>query len=93
MLAFAREYKDDAVIVAVGSRWADKTNGGRVWPRGALNAELDLERYSIVGHRVEIRDHKYSVNQLFADLPVAFLIAKMREPVQGTVIPARETAV
>ncbi len=88
VLAFAREYKDNAVIVAVGLRWAEKTNGGRVWPRGAFDAALDLDRYSFAHPHAQ-----QSVAALFADFPATVSIANVRNPAHSKIPPKRDTAI
>lgn len=45
IVAFAREYQQDAVIVAVGKHFSRLTDGGRHWPDRSWNAELNLEAY------------------------------------------------
>ena len=47
IIAYARQYEKDAVIVAVGRHFADITKRGRQWPRGAFNITLDTSAYIV----------------------------------------------
>lgn len=70
VLAFARSYQNDAVIVAVGKQFADLTQQGRKWPADAFNAALDLTGLAESGFA---EDGRLELNRLFTDFPAAAL--------------------
>ncbi|NEU94619.1 malto-oligosyltrehalose synthase [Bradyrhizobium uaiense] len=73
VIAFARRYGREAVIVAVTKSFTPFTQGGRSWPPPeAFEGELDL-----VGYALPSGDNKIRLSTLFASLPVAVLKAKV----------------
>ena len=84
VIAFARIHAGNAIIVAVGRRFAQLTDGGRRWPRASdWNAELDLDGF----HQIEMleptsapaRFDRGHLSTLFATVPVAILRADFRQ--------------
>jgi len=81
VLAFARRYDRDAVIVAVGRHMAPLTGNGVHWPRGAeWDATLVISGFQVTSDHLEperkLPRAELPVAQLFADLPVAVLRAR-----------------
>jgi (1->4)-alpha-D-glucan 1-alpha-D-glucosylmutase len=76
VIAFARVWNGEAVVIAVGRHFAGFTEGGRRWPRGAdWQASLDVARYGVTYdalNRTALGD-SLSVGELFTSLPVAVL--------------------
>ena len=84
VIAFARTHEGNAIIVAVGRRFAELTDGGRQWPHASdWKAELDLAGFD----RVEMLEPTIPptsldpgpVSALFATIPVAILRANVRQ--------------
>ena len=76
VIAFARIFKKDAVIVAV-SRWlAPISDMGRVWPAGLLEGSVDLSGYTLDAPAIE--GNQLSLQNLFGQLPVAAIKAKRK---------------
>jgi (1->4)-alpha-D-glucan 1-alpha-D-glucosylmutase len=80
VVAYAREHEEIAVIVAVGRHFADLTERGRHWPRGAFNATLDTSAYAVDTSADAIRTNKLPVAMLLTDLPAAVLTARRLSP-------------
>jgi (1->4)-alpha-D-glucan 1-alpha-D-glucosylmutase len=80
VVAYAREHEEIAVIVAVGRHFADLTERGRLWPRGAFNATLDTSAYAVDTSSDVIRTNKLPVAMLMANLPAAVLTARRLSP-------------
>jgi (1->4)-alpha-D-glucan 1-alpha-D-glucosylmutase len=73
VVAFARAWKKERLVVVVGRHFAPLTDGGRLWPSGwEATLPLPFGKYRDVfdpaaaGHRNEV-----SVATLFATLPVS----------------------
>ncbi len=80
VLAFARIFQGEAIIVAVGRHFAPLTDAGRHWPRcGAIEATLRLERYHIeqdvLSRKPLTADGALPVGAAFGAIPVAVLRA------------------
>jgi len=82
VIAFARIHAGNAVIVAVGRRFAQLTDGGRRWPRASdWNAELDITGFD----QIEILAPTSApvvqarLSALFQTIPVAILRAEVRQ--------------
>jgi len=80
-LAFARRYRDEAVIVAVGRRFATLTDGGRRLPQASdWDAALDLHGYRITADVLTGKAMQAAPSlplpDVFAALPVAVLLAR-----------------
>lgn len=71
VIAYAREYEGNAVLVAVGRHFADITGEGRHWSRRSFDATLDTSAYASDGYRGKVRLGKLPVSTLFEFLPVA----------------------
>lgn len=79
VVAFARGHRKDAVIVAV-ARWLSPfTDGGRVWPRAAIEGAINIQDF-----RVDTTDEtntggsQFPLQDLFADMPVAVMRATLK---------------
>jgi (1->4)-alpha-D-glucan 1-alpha-D-glucosylmutase len=68
VIAFARTYRDDAVIAAVGKRFADLTQQGRAWPIDTFDAALDLTGFAAQNLA---QDGRLQLQRLFVDFPAA----------------------
>ena len=82
VIAFARIHAGNALIVAVGRRFAQLTDGGRRWPRAAdWNAELDMTGFDqieiLAPTRAPVAQARLSA--LFATIPVAILRSEVRQ--------------
>jgi (1->4)-alpha-D-glucan 1-alpha-D-glucosylmutase len=82
VIAFARIHAGTAIIVTVGRRFAQLTDGGRRWPRASdWDAELHLTGFD----QIEILAPtsapvtQVRLSALFATIPVAILRAKVRQ--------------
>jgi (1->4)-alpha-D-glucan 1-alpha-D-glucosylmutase len=84
VIAFARIHAGNAIIVAVGRRFAQLTDGGRRWPRTSdWNAKFDLAGFD----QIEVleptsapaRFDRGHLSTLFATVPVAILRADFRQ--------------
>jgi (1->4)-alpha-D-glucan 1-alpha-D-glucosylmutase len=84
VIAFARAHAGNAIIVAVGRRFAQLTDGGREWPRASdWRAELDLEGFD----QIEMLEptnapasfDRGQLSALFATIPIAILRANVRQ--------------
>ena len=74
VIAFARRFKNRAVIVAVAKSFADATEGGRSWPDPAgWQGTIDVSGYQIAG----MPDARLELARAFAYLPVAVLAARV----------------
>jgi (1->4)-alpha-D-glucan 1-alpha-D-glucosylmutase len=72
VIAFARRYGGDAVIIAVGKSLAPLTQGGRVW-HGAYDGAIATNGYSLAG----ISGNELPLADAFKHLPAAVLKAKV----------------
>jgi (1->4)-alpha-D-glucan 1-alpha-D-glucosylmutase len=82
VIAFARIHAGSAIIVAVGRRLAQLTDGGRQWPRGSdWKAELDLTGFDQTEMLEPTRAPvaRAHLSTLFATIPVAILRANVRQ--------------
>ncbi|HEY0235488.1 MAG TPA: malto-oligosyltrehalose synthase [Afipia sp.] len=68
VVAFARVYKKDAVIVAVSRHLAPLSDQGRAWPAGILEGSVDVSGLSLAA---STGDKRLSFATLFRHLPVA----------------------
>lgn len=75
VVAFARVYKKDAVIVAVSRHLAPLSDQGRIWPVGALEGFVDVSGFSI---KAEADDNRLPFAGLFPHLPVAAIRARQK---------------
>lgn len=75
-IAFARCHGQQAVIVAVGKRFAEFTQQGRVWPNNNFDAALDLSDYIV---DADTGQHKgeFPLGNLFLNFPAAVLKARL----------------
>jgi (1->4)-alpha-D-glucan 1-alpha-D-glucosylmutase len=84
VLAFARVGGRDAVVVAVGRRFAPLSEGGRRWPAG-WEAELSLEGFSAVRNLLVPGPPagEPAIARLFDPVPVTVLRASLTGAVPG----------
>jgi (1->4)-alpha-D-glucan 1-alpha-D-glucosylmutase len=68
VIAFARRYRGEAVIVAVGRNFANVTQQGRIWPVETFDAALDLTGYA--AHNLS-HDRHLTLEALFTNFPAA----------------------
>jgi (1->4)-alpha-D-glucan 1-alpha-D-glucosylmutase len=76
VIAFARVWNGEAVVIAVGRHFARFTQGGRHWPRGAdWDASLDIDNYGVIYDALNqtALNASLSVGELFKSVPVAVL--------------------
>ena len=76
VIAFAREWRDERVVIAVGRNFAPLTDGGRHWPSGwsgALTLEPGAYYHSLFGAAATITPADSQLDVLFRNLPVAVL--------------------
>jgi (1->4)-alpha-D-glucan 1-alpha-D-glucosylmutase len=79
VIAFARHHGRDAAIAVVTKTLAPLSQGGRTWPRAAdFDGVVELGGYSLEGYAA-----KAPLSQLFRDLPVAVLKARIKRAVSG----------
>jgi (1->4)-alpha-D-glucan 1-alpha-D-glucosylmutase len=84
VLAFARTHAGNAIIVAVGRRFAQLTGDGRRWPRASdWKAELDLAGFDqtemLQPTSAPASYDRAHLSTLFATIPVAILRANVRQ--------------
>jgi (1->4)-alpha-D-glucan 1-alpha-D-glucosylmutase len=84
IIAFARTREHNAIIVAVGRRFAQLTDGGRRWPHASdWKAELDLTEFDQIEMleptRASVNSDRGHLSALFATIPVAILRASVRQ--------------
>jgi (1->4)-alpha-D-glucan 1-alpha-D-glucosylmutase len=74
VIAFARSFKRQRIIVAVGRHFAAVTGGGRQWPSG-WQGKIDLPGAyaALIGERSRVTD--LSLGPLFREVPVCVLRA------------------
>ena len=77
IIAFARRFQSDAVIVAVGRKFAHITKRGFAWPRVAFDATLDVTGYAIDPPIEEIENNWLPIGRLFAHFPAGVLKARV----------------
>ena len=75
VIAFAREHEGNVAIVAVGRHFADITDHGRHWPRGAFDATIDVSDYALPNASP---DGTLPAATLFADFPAAVITTRQR---------------
>jgi len=73
VIAFARQLKSEAVIVAVGRRLAKFSDHGRVWPREPIDATLDLSNYAGDFEIANVSKAAIPCRALFDNFPAAIL--------------------
>jgi (1->4)-alpha-D-glucan 1-alpha-D-glucosylmutase len=73
IIAFARQWERDAVIVAVAKSFAPFTEVGRVWPK----AEAFDGAVTIKGYVTDAGENELQLSTLFTHMPVAVLKAKV----------------
>jgi (1->4)-alpha-D-glucan 1-alpha-D-glucosylmutase len=78
VIAYAREYKGNAVIVAVGRYFADVTERGRHWPHKTFDATIDTSAYTIDSISGMAKTSKLPVAVLFEHFPAIALTAHKR---------------
>lgn len=76
IIAYARQYERDAVIVAVGRHFADVTERGRQWPRRAFNITLDTSAYVVSTPSGPEKTSELRIAMPMANLPAAILTAR-----------------
>ncbi|MGB3448836.1 MAG: malto-oligosyltrehalose synthase [Xanthobacteraceae bacterium] len=76
VIAYAREYKGNAVIVAVGRHFADVTERGRHWPHRTFDAAMDTSAYTIDSIPRVAKTTKLPVAVLFEHFPAAIATAR-----------------
>jgi (1->4)-alpha-D-glucan 1-alpha-D-glucosylmutase len=84
VVAFARQWERDAVIVVVAKSFAPFTEAGRVWP----DADAFDGAVTIKGYVTDAGENELRLAKLFRHLPVAVLRAK----VAAAPRPARKRA-
>ncbi|MEH2511993.1 (1-_4)-alpha-D-glucan 1-alpha-D-glucosylmutase [Nitrobacteraceae bacterium AZCC 1564] len=77
VIAFARQSKSDAVIVAVGRCLAKFTDDGRTWPREPIDATLDLSNYAGDFETANVSKAAIPCNPLFSNFPAAIFKATL----------------
>lgn len=77
VIAYARRYKGDAVIVAAGRHFSGVTEGGRLWPRGTFNATLDTSAYTVSTPSGAVRNGKLPLAILMTCRPAAISPARV----------------
>ena len=83
ILVYAREYAQDAIIVACGRFFARATRGGRFWPSGAdYDATVHVSEMQSLddilnGTTRHSSNGALPIRQLFHNLPVSILHAKV----------------
>jgi (1->4)-alpha-D-glucan 1-alpha-D-glucosylmutase len=99
VVAFARTYGSNAIVVAVGRLFAAFTEGGRRWPSpAAWDAALVLDGFSSLrdarAGRIELPTPHVTISRLFDPIPIAILQATVeaksqliRWPVQSVAAP------
>lgn len=80
IIAYAREYRDDAVIVVAGRGFAQITGEGQHWPQRPFEATIDLSGYALLALPDEMSRNPLPVAALFQHLPVAVVPAKRADP-------------
>ncbi|MCA1456530.1 malto-oligosyltrehalose synthase [Bradyrhizobium sp. BRP22] len=73
VVAFARQWERDAVIIVVGKSFAPFTEVGRIWPK----ADAFDGAVTIKGYVTDAGDNELPLSTLFRHLPVAVLKAKV----------------
>jgi (1->4)-alpha-D-glucan 1-alpha-D-glucosylmutase len=76
VIAYARRYKADAAIIAVGRHFTDITDRGRYWPHTAFDAMLDTSAYAINNYGSEVLSGKLPLRIVFRHLPAVILVAR-----------------
>ncbi|MGX9428979.1 MULTISPECIES: malto-oligosyltrehalose synthase [Bradyrhizobium] len=80
IIAFARQWERDAVIVAVAKSFAPFTEVGRVWPK----AEAFDGAVTIKGYVTDAGENELQLSTLFRHMPVAVLKAKVAAVLKPT---------
>ncbi|WP_458757072.1 malto-oligosyltrehalose synthase [Afipia sp. TerB] len=81
IIAYARQYKEDAVIVVAGRRFGQITEQGQRWPSRPFDARLDLSEYTL--RSPSTADNLPSLETLLGSMPVAVVPAKRTARSQG----------
>jgi (1->4)-alpha-D-glucan 1-alpha-D-glucosylmutase len=77
VIAFAREWRDDRIVIAIGRNFAPLTADGRHWPSGwsgALTLEPREYYHPLVGAACPITSTDSRLDALFRTLPVAVMV-------------------
>jgi (1->4)-alpha-D-glucan 1-alpha-D-glucosylmutase len=75
VIAFARRYRRDAVVVLICRKLANLTDGGRFWPDfSKLEASVDLDNLAL--EHIESSNTELQLASVLRTLPVAVLRAK-----------------
>jgi (1->4)-alpha-D-glucan 1-alpha-D-glucosylmutase len=79
VIAFARGHRKDAVIVAV-ARWLSPfTDAGRKWPLAAIGGAINIQDFCVdTTDETNTRGNQLSLEELFADMPVAVMRATLK---------------
>ena len=76
VIAFARVYRGDAVVVAVLRHFASWTDGGTVWPTyDRLDAAINIAGLSLSHHGASTVE-KLKLNEVLTDLPAVVMVAR-----------------
>ncbi len=79
VIAFARRRGRDAAITTVTKSFAALSQGGRAWPRAEnYDGAIRIDGYSVAGSRGKAGAAEISLSEIFNDLPVAVLKARVR---------------
>ncbi|KQW20935.1 glycosyl hydrolase [Afipia sp. Root123D2] len=76
VLAYAREYRGEAAIVAVGRRFARLTDRGQHWPLNVFDGALDASGFEIQMPSGEKMSSALSLATIFPHVPAAVLPAR-----------------
>ncbi|MBY0383438.1 MAG: malto-oligosyltrehalose synthase [Xanthobacteraceae bacterium] len=77
VLAFARTFRKDAVIVAVSRCLAPFTDQGRSWPQRMLDGAIDIKPLRVKAIEQDPASNSLPLQELFAEMPVAALRASL----------------
>jgi (1->4)-alpha-D-glucan 1-alpha-D-glucosylmutase len=92
VIAFARQFKSDAVIIAVGRRLAKFSDDGRVWPREPIDAALDLSNYAGDFETANVSKAAIPCSALFTKFPATIVRVKAVHPSAKEKSPAMRKA-
>jgi (1->4)-alpha-D-glucan 1-alpha-D-glucosylmutase len=83
IIAFARHYRQEAIIVAVGRHFAGMSHRGKSWPTSMIDATLDLTGYRVTSRCSYKTETDLSKLPLFAHFPAAVLRADISSRQKG----------
>jgi (1->4)-alpha-D-glucan 1-alpha-D-glucosylmutase len=76
IVAFARRYRNEAAIIAVGRRFAPFTDNGRTWPKAdAFDGTLNVRGFAVEG--IASGQDELPLSELFKDFPATVLRASL----------------